>query len=333
MAAYMAVLQPGDTMLGMNLSHGGHLTHGHHLNFSGKTYHVVPYGVRREDETIDYDELARLADEHRPKLIVAGGKRLSAHYRLPAYARHRRFGGRAADGGHGALLGAGGGGRPPQSLRVRRHRDFDHPQDPARAAVGDRSVPEKYAAAVDKAVFPGRARRPAGAHYRAKAVCFLEAMQPEFVEYQKQVVANAKVLAAGLAEDGFRVVSGGTDTHLLLVDVFSKGIRGREAERRSTKLLSRSTRTPSRSTSIRRSTPAASGWAARRYHSRIRRRRDGGSRHADRRSAARHRLPGNARLGTQPRRGPHPEVPAVRLEDEVRLPGREGSPAFSLPGR
>jgi glycine hydroxymethyltransferase len=231
MAAYMAVLQPGDTMLGMNLSHGGHLTHGHHLNFSGKTYHVVPYGVRREDETIDYDELARLADEHRPKLIVAGG---SAYPRIIDFPRMRAIADSVGallmvDMAHfSGLVAAGVHPNPCEYADIVTSTTHKTLRGPRSGIVLCR---EKYAAAIDKAVFPGLQGGPLVHIIAAKAVCFLEAMQPEFVEYQKQVVANAKVLAAGLAEDGFRVVSGGTDTHLLLVDVFSKGIRGREAER------------------------------------------------------------------------------------------------------
>ncbi len=230
MAAYAAVLQPGDTILGMNLSHGGHLTHGHHLNFSGKTYKVIPYGVRRDDETIDYDELRRLALEHRPKLIIAGG---SAYPRVLDFPRFRAIADEAGavllvDMAHFAGLVAAGLHPNPcpyaDIVTSTTHKTLRGPRS------GLILCREKYAAAIDKSVFPGVQGGPLVHVVAAKAVCFLEAMQPEFVSYQKQVVANAQALAHGLSEEGFRVVSGGTDTHLLLVDVFSQGIRGKEAE-------------------------------------------------------------------------------------------------------
>ena len=136
-AVYSAVLKPGDTVLGMNLAHGGHLTHGHPLNFSGKNYKIVPYGVRRDDEQIDYDELAKLAEEHRPKMIIAGGSAYPRILGLSALPPDRRFGEGGAAGGHGALLGPGGRRRASQSLRARRHRDHDDAQDAARPALGD----------------------------------------------------------------------------------------------------------------------------------------------------------------------------------------------------
>ena len=230
MAAYAAVLQPGDTILGMNLSHGGHLTHGHHLNFSGKTYKVAPYGVRREGETIDYEELEKLAGEHRPKLIIAGG---SAYPRIIDFRRMREI----ADGvgaillvdmAHFAgLVAAGLHPNPCQYADIVTSTTHKTLRGPRAGLILAR---EKYGPAIDKTVFPGLQGGPLVHVIAAKAVCLLEAMAPEFVEYQKQVVANARALAQGLAEAGFRVVSGGTDTHLLLLDVFSKGIRGREAE-------------------------------------------------------------------------------------------------------
>ena len=230
MAAYAAVLQPGDTILGMNLSHGGHLTHGHHLNFSGKTYKVAPYGVRREGETIDYEELEKLAGEHRPKLIIAGG---SAYPRIIDFQRMREI----ADGvgaillvdmAHFAgLVAAGLHPNPCQYADIVTSTTHKTLRGPRAGLILAR---EKYGPAIDKTVFPGLQGGPLVHVMAAKAVCLLEAMAPEFVEYQKQVVANARALAQGLAEAGFRVVSGGTDTHLLLLDVFSKGIRGREAE-------------------------------------------------------------------------------------------------------
>jgi glycine hydroxymethyltransferase len=230
MAAYAAVLQPGDTILGMNLSHGGHLTHGHHLNFSGKTYKVAPYGVRREDETIDYEELEKLAGEHRPKLIIAGG---SAYPRIIDFRRMREI----ADGVGAVLLvdmahfaglvAAGLHPNPCQYADIVTSTTHKTLRGPRAGLILAR---EKYGPAIDKTVFPGMQGGPLVHVIAAKAVCLLEAMAPEFVEYQKQVLVNARALARGLAEAGFRVVSGGTDTHLLLVDVFSKGMRGREAE-------------------------------------------------------------------------------------------------------
>jgi glycine hydroxymethyltransferase len=229
-AAYAAVLQPGDTILGMNLAHGGHLTHGHHLNFSGKTYKVVPYGVRREDEMIDYDELARLAAEHKPKLIIAGG---SAYPRIIDFQRFRQ----AADSvgalmlvdmAHfSGLVAAGLYPNPCQWADIVTSTTHKTLRGPRAGLILAKS---QYGAAIDKAVFPGAQGGPLCHVVAAKAICFKEAMEPGFVEYQKRVRSNAATLAGGLMDAGFRVVSNGTDTHLLLVDVFSKGIRGKEAE-------------------------------------------------------------------------------------------------------
>jgi glycine hydroxymethyltransferase len=229
-AAYAAVLQPGDTILGMNLSHGGHLTHGHHLNFSGKTYKVIPYGVRRDDEVIDYEELARLAEEHKPKLIIAGG---SAYPRVIDFAKFRAIADSVGavflvDMAHFAgLVAAGLHPNPCQYADIvtsTTHKTLRGPRS------GMILAKEKFAAAIDKSVFPGIQGGPLVHVIAAKAVCFGEAMTPEFADYQRRVLANARTLAEGMAQAGFRVVSGGTDTHLLLVDVFAKGIRGREAE-------------------------------------------------------------------------------------------------------
>ncbi|MCS7314025.1 MAG: serine hydroxymethyltransferase [Bryobacterales bacterium] len=230
MAAYAAVLSPGDTILGMNLSHGGHLTHGHHLNFSGKTYRVVPYGVRREDEQIDYDEVARLAEEHKPKMIIVGG---SAYPRVLDFARFRQIADSVGaillvDMAHFAgLVAAGLHPNPCQwadIVTTTTHKTLRGPRS------GMILCRQQYAAAIDRSVFPGVQGGPLVHVIAAKAVCLKEAMTPEFAAYQKQVVANARALALGLREAGFRVVSGGTDTHLLLVDVFSRGLRGRDAE-------------------------------------------------------------------------------------------------------
>ena len=229
-AAYAAVLQPGDTIMGLNLAHGGHLTHGHQLNFSGKTYHVVAYNVRREDERIDYDELERLADEHKPKMIIAGA---SAYPRILDFARFRAIADAVGaillvDMAHiSGLVAAGLHPNPCQYADIvtsTTHKTLRGPR------AGMILAKEKYATAIDKTVFPGMQGGPLVHVIAAKAVCFLEAMQPEFVDYQKQVVANARALAGSLKDEGFRLVSGGTDTHLMLVDVFSKGVRGQEAE-------------------------------------------------------------------------------------------------------
>jgi glycine hydroxymethyltransferase len=229
-AAYAAVLQPGDTILGLNLSHGGHLTHGHHLNFSGKTYKVIPYGVRKDDERIDYDELARLAAEHRPKLIIAGG---SAYPRTLDFPRFRQIADSVGaillvDMAHFAgLVAAGIHPNPCQWADIVTSTTHKTLRGPRAGIILSKA---QYAAAIDKTVFPGVQGGPLEHVIAAKAVCLLEAMQPEFITYQKQVVANAKALAQGLIDAGFRVVSGGTDTHVMLVDVFSKNIRGKEAE-------------------------------------------------------------------------------------------------------
>ena len=230
-AAYAAVLQPGDTILGMNLAHGGHLTHGHPLNFSGKTYKIVPYGVRHDDETIDYVELARLADENKPKLIIAGA---SAYSRIINFAKFREIADSCGalllvDMAHfSGLVAAGIYPNPCEwadIVTTTTHKTLRGPRS------GLILCKEKYAAAIDKTVFPGMQGGPLVHVIAAKAVCFLEAMTPEFVAYQKRVVANARALADSLTAEGYRIVSGGTDTHLAMVDVFSKGLRGKEAEK------------------------------------------------------------------------------------------------------
>jgi glycine hydroxymethyltransferase len=229
-AAYAAVVQPGETIMGLNLSHGGHLTHGHPLNFSGKRYHVIPYSVRKEDERIDYEELERLAHEHKPKMIIAGG---SAYPRILDFSRFRDIADAVGavflvDMAHfSGLVAAGLHPNPCDYADIvtsTTHKTLRGPR------AGLILAKERYAAAIDKSVFPGVQGGPLVHIVAAKAVCFLEAMQPEFVEYQKQVVANARALAQSMMDAGFRVVSGGTDTHLMLVDVFSKGVRGKEAE-------------------------------------------------------------------------------------------------------
>jgi len=229
-AAYAAILQPGDTILGMNLAHGGHLTHGHPLNFSGKTYHVVPYGVRRDTEQIDYDELARLAEENKPKLIIAGG---SAYPRVIDFARFRAIADSVGakllvDMAHfSGLVAAGLFPNPCEHADIVTSTTHKTLRGPRAGLILSRA---EYAAAIDKVVFPGVQGGPLVHVVAAKAVCFKEAMTPEFIEYQRRVMANAKALAASVEEGGFRVVSGGTDSHLLLVDVFARGVRGKEAE-------------------------------------------------------------------------------------------------------
>jgi glycine hydroxymethyltransferase len=231
MAAYAAVLQPGDTILGLNLAHGGHLTHGHHLNFSGKTYKIIPYGVTKETETIDYDELEKLAEKERPKLIIGGG---SAYPRTIDFARMRQIADKVGalylvDMAHFAGLVAGGAHPSPvphaHIVTSTTHKTLRGPR------AGMILSKAEFGPAIDKVVFPGIQGGPLVHIIAAKAVCFLEAMQPEFRNYARQVVANAKVLAQTLADEGFRIISGGTDTHLMLVDVFSKGMLGSEAEK------------------------------------------------------------------------------------------------------
>jgi glycine hydroxymethyltransferase len=231
METYAAILQPGDTILGLNLAHGGHLTHGHHLNFSGKTYKVVPYGVTKETETIDYDALEKLAEQERPKLIIGGG---SAYPRIIDFARMRQIADKVGalflvDMAHFAGLVAGGAHPSPvphaHIVTSTTHKTLRGPRAGMILSKAD------FAAAIDKVVFPGMQGGPLMHIIAAKAICFREAMQPEFRDYAKQVVANAKVLAETLAGEGFRIISGGTETHLMLVDVFSKGMLGSEAEK------------------------------------------------------------------------------------------------------
>ena len=229
-AAFGSVLTPGDTILGMNLSHGGHLTHGHPLNFSGKLYKVIPYGVRKEDERIDYDDLARQAELHKPKMIIAGG---SAYPRIIDFARFRQIADSVGaiflvDMAHFSGLVAGGVHPNPcqwaDIVTSTTHKTLRGPRS------GMILCKERFGANIDKVVFPGTQGGPLMHIVAAKAVCFLDAATPEFVEYQKHTLANARTLAAALQESGCRVVSGGTDTHLMLVDVFAKGVRGKEAE-------------------------------------------------------------------------------------------------------
>src|SRR5438874_12758437 len=230
-AAYSSVLQPGDTILGLDLAHGGHLTHGHKLNFSGKLYRVVSYGVRKDTETIDYDNLEQIAMREKPKLIIGGG---SAYPRIFDFVRMRAIADACGallliDMAHFAGLVAGGVHPSPvphaQFVTTTTHKTLRGPR------AGMILCKQEFAAAIDKNVFPGMQGGPLVHIIAAKAVCFHEAMLPEFRDYARQIVANAKVLAETLAAEGFRIISGGTDTHLMLVDVFSKGMLGSEAEK------------------------------------------------------------------------------------------------------
>ena len=229
-SVYMSALQPGDTVLGMNLAHGGHLTHGHPLNFSGRTYKFIPYGVTKETELIDYDEVERLAREHQPKMIVAGA---SAYARIIDFARLAQIA-RAVnallfvDMAHIAGLVAAGIHPSPvphaDFVSTTTHKTLRGPRG------GMVLCREKFAKELDKITFPGTQGGPLEHIIAAKAVCLKEAAEPGFREYQKQVVANARALAAGLASAGFRIITGGTDTHLFLVDLQSRGLTGRDAE-------------------------------------------------------------------------------------------------------
>jgi len=230
-AVYMAALKPGDTLLGMNLSHGGHLTHGHPLNFSGKYFNVVAYGVRKEDERIDYDELQRLAVEHKPKVIVVGA---SAYPRTIDFEAVRRAADASgafvmADIAHIAGLVAAGLHPSPvphcEFVTTTTHKTLRGPRG------GLILCKEAWAKEIDRAVFPGVQGGPLMHVIAAKAVAFKEALAPEWKAYQRQIVANAAALAVALQGEGFRLVSGGTDNHLMLVDVFAKGITGKVAEK------------------------------------------------------------------------------------------------------
>jgi glycine hydroxymethyltransferase len=230
LAVYFAAVKPGDTVLGMNLAHGGHLTHGHPLNFSGQLYHIVPYGVRRDDERIDYDELERLAREHRPKMIVVGA---SAY---PRFVDFRRIAALAKETGslvmvdmaHVAGLVAAGLHPNPvphaDFVTSTTHKTLRGPRAGLILCRGE------HAKAIDRAVFPGVQGGPLMHVVAAKAVCFKQATEPDFADYQRRIVANAARLATALTGHGFRLVSGGTDNHLMLVDTFSKGVTGKAAE-------------------------------------------------------------------------------------------------------
>jgi glycine hydroxymethyltransferase len=231
MAVYLAVLQPGDTVLSMSLAHGGHLSHGHKASVSGKLYTVVHYGVTRETERIDFSEVRRLAREHKPKLIVCGA---SAYSRIIDFEKFREIADEVgaylmADVAHIAGLIAGGVHPSPvpwaDFVTTTTHKTLRGPRG------GAILCRERFAELIDKSVFPGSQGGPLMHVIAAKAVAFQEALQPEFRAYQAQIVQNARALARLLEEHSFRIVSGGTDTHLLLVDLTSKNITGAEAER------------------------------------------------------------------------------------------------------
>ena len=230
MSVYFAAVKPGDTVLGMNLAHGGHLTHGHPLNFSGQLYKIVPYGVRPDTEQIDYEALEQLAHEHKPKMIVVGA---SAYPRIIDFARIAAVAKAVGsivmvDMAH--IAGLVAVGLHPSPIP---HADFvtSTTHKTLRGPRGGLILcREQYAKDLDKALFPGVQGGPLMHIIAAKAVCFKEALEPSFADYQRQIVANAARLAAALTAHGFRLVSGGTDNHLMLVDTFSKGVTGKAAE-------------------------------------------------------------------------------------------------------
>jgi glycine hydroxymethyltransferase len=229
-AAYMALLEPGDTILGLDLAHGGHLTHGHRLNFSGKLYRVVGYQVRKDTETVDYDQLEQQALAEKPKVIVGGG---SAYPRQFDFERMRQIADRVGaklviDMAHFAGLVAGGVHPSPvphaHIVTSTTHKTLRGPR------AGLILCQQEFAAGIDRSVFPGQQGGPLVHVIAAKAVAFREALQPEFRLYAAQVVSNAKALAEAMQAAGYRVISGGTDTHVVLIDVFSRGMLGSEAE-------------------------------------------------------------------------------------------------------
>src|SRR6058998_3836760 len=230
MAVYLSVLKPGDTVLGMNLSHGGHLTHGHPLNFSGKYYRIVPYGVRKDSEVIDYDEIARLAREHKPKLIIVGASAYPRTIEFDRISKAAKESGALIMVDIAHIAGLVAAGIHPSPVR---HAEFVT-STTHKTLRGPRSgmvmCRERFAKDLNRSVFPEMQGGPLVHVMAAKAVCFKEAASEEFRTYIRQVVKNAKTLAAKIASRKFRIVSGGTDTHLMLVDVFSKGINGKQAE-------------------------------------------------------------------------------------------------------
>jgi glycine hydroxymethyltransferase len=229
-AVFMTLLNPGDTILGLDLAHGGHLTHGHKLNFSGKLYRIVGYKVRQDTETVDYDELEEIAVREKPKMIIGGG---SAYPRIFDFARMREIADKVGayflvDMAHFSGLVAGGAHPSPvphaHVVTTTTHKTLRGPRG------GMILSKAEFAAGIDRSVFPGQQGGPLVHVIAGKAVAFREALQPEFPVYAAQVVANAKALATAIAGEGYRVISGGTDTHVMLIDVFQKGMLGSEAE-------------------------------------------------------------------------------------------------------
>ena len=229
-AAFMSLLTPGETILGLDLAHGGHLTHGHKLNFSGKLYRVCGYQVRRDTETLDYDEIESIAVREQPKVIIGGGSAYPRQFDFPTLREIADKVGAflVVDMAHFAGLVAGGAHPSPvphaHVTTTTTHKTLRGPRS------GLILTSKEFAASIDRSVFPGQQGGPLVHVIAAKAVAFKEALQPDFKSYAQQVVANARVLADAIAEQGFRIVSGGTDTHLVLVDVFQQGILGSEAE-------------------------------------------------------------------------------------------------------
>ncbi|MGA2780850.1 MAG: serine hydroxymethyltransferase [Smithella sp.] len=230
MAVYFAAVQPGDTVLGMNLSHGGHLSHGSPANFSGKLYKIVPYGVSKDTETIDFDEVEKLAKEHKPKMIIVGA---SAYPRVLDFQRFRNIADEVgaiimADIAHIAGLVCTGLHPSPvpicEYVTTTTHKTLRGPRG------GLVMCKEAYAKTLNSRVFPGMQGGPLMHVIAAKAVAFQEALQPEFKEYQKQIIRNAQAMADELKNQGFRIVSGGTDNHLMLVDLTAKGVTGKDAQ-------------------------------------------------------------------------------------------------------
>jgi glycine hydroxymethyltransferase len=230
MAVYFALLKPGDTLMAMNLAHGGHLTHGSHVNFSGQFYNIIPYGVREDTEIIDYDELRRLAREHKPKMIVSGA---TAYSREFDFAEFRRIADEVGalhmcDMAHYSGLVAAGEYPSPighaQIVTSTTHKSIRGPRG------GMVLCEEQFAKDIDKTVFPGIQGGPLEHVIAAKAVCFGEALRPEFKQYQRQIKLNAKALAEAMTNEGFRIVSGGTDSHLMLVDLRPFGVTGKIAQ-------------------------------------------------------------------------------------------------------
>jgi len=229
-AAFMTLLTPGDTILGLDLAHGGHLTHGHKLNFSGKLYRIVGYQVRRDTEVIDYNELEDIATREKPKMIIGGG---SAYPRQFDFERMRQIADKVGaylliDMAHFAGLVAGKAHPSPiphaHVVTTTTHKTLRGPRS------GMILCKAEFAAGIDRSVFPGQQGGPLVHVIAAKAVAFREALQPDFATYAAQIVTNAKCLANEIANQGYRIISGGTDTHVILIDVFGKGMLGSEAE-------------------------------------------------------------------------------------------------------